>query len=736
MIDPRRVALVVTRLRAGGKEQCVVDLANGLAERGWTPVVISLEGAGPLTSAIRHPQVRFVSMEKRKGTDWRVPFLLANALRRERVAIAHSHNWGTQLEVALAGRLAGVPALVHTQHGLDFGVGETRGEGRGFIRRWLKRASARAYSAVVAVSEEVRADIRREWGVHESRLFLIHNGVHVPPSLPDAVARDEGRRRLGIGPSEVAIGTVGIFRPVKNFELLIEAFSTISTTHPEAILLLVGDGPLREELKAAALRSGAGDRIRFLGLRRDVPQILPCLDIYALPSISEGLSISILEAMASALPVVATRVGGNGEAVEDGQTGTLVPSGSPEALAAGLRDLITDADRRHRMGEAGRRRVLSQFTVAHMLSEYERIYGTVAPRDGARLRMRVALDALLARGGGVLGSPGALELIQVRTLERPLSLLSWVEARSTETTATLVIKVPGSRADADPRAVEKAGRRYAEEESNLRRLGELFQDVPGLSVVRPLACLPGIPALATFAVPGENLRDRITRGARWPTNPDVVADLAEATRAAGRWLAVLRERTTVSGAAVAIEEMAAYADVRLKRLATYGRKGIDETVRGRVLHAFDRAARQADRLDRTVCGVHGDLALSNLIWGDGRITIIDVTSYREGSRYLDPTRVHHQLGLYRTKPLYLPDTILRLQGAFWSGYGSAPNDRDPMLLLHLVQHTLTHWLGRLKVAPAGPAVAAYDAWVRRGHRLALERLLRGLEGSEGMDACG
>jgi glycosyltransferase involved in cell wall biosynthesis len=127
-------------------------------------------------------------------------------------------------------------------------------------------------------------------------------------------------------------------------------------------------------LEEEARRSGAGERIRFLGLRSDVPRILPCLDIYTLPSISEGLSISILEAMAASLPVVATRVGGNSEAVKDGSTGLLVPSRSREALAASLQSLVVDSERRRRMGDAGRRRVLERFTVDRMISGYEGVY--------------------------------------------------------------------------------------------------------------------------------------------------------------------------------------------------------------------------------------------------------------------------------------------------------------------------------------------------------------------------
>jgi hypothetical protein len=355
-------------------------------------------------------------------------------------------------------------------------------------------------------------------------------------------------------------------------------------------------------------------------------------------------------------------------------------------------------------------------------------------RDGARRRLSEAQEAIRALGGALVGASGTLELSLVRTLERPLSLVAWVEARAQSVSARLVIKVPGPRADQDPRMLQKSQRRYQEEDANARRLGGLFHATSGLSVVRPVACFPEIPALATVAVAGESLRDRISRDGRWPARPARLAELAEATRQAGRWLRVMQDGTIVPGAQVSIEEMAAYADVRLKRLMTYGSQGLNEATRGRVLRVYEGVARRADRLDRTVCGVHGDLALSNVVWGDGGITVIDISAYREGSRYLDPTRIHHQLGLYRTKPLFTEDTIARLRDAFWDGYGLRPDPDDRMLLLHMAQHTLTHWWGRLKAAPGGPFESAYNFWVRRGHRETLDRVIARLETLERHDA--
>ncbi len=373
--DPRRVAMTVSRLgAAGGRERCVIDLSDALYDCGWRPVIISFGEIGTVTARLRHREIPIHSLKKRPSHDWSLPARLASIFLEERISIVHSHNWGTQIEALLAAALAGVPSVVHTQHGLEFGFVNGPGPFRERLRNLAKRISTRRLRRIAAVSQEVREVILRDWKAPADRVALIHNGIRFPDRGIDPAERIAGREALGIGPQEEAVIAVGILRPVKAFHVLLEAFSIHSTVPTSARLFIVGDGPLRAELEADAQKVGLGDRARFLGIRRDVETLLPLFDLYAMSSVSEGLSISILEAMAAGLPVVATRVGGNPEIVADGTTGLLVPPGDPRALADAIGYMLCSPARARAMGIEGRTRVRAHFSLGQMASAYERLY--------------------------------------------------------------------------------------------------------------------------------------------------------------------------------------------------------------------------------------------------------------------------------------------------------------------------------------------------------------------------
>jgi glycosyltransferase involved in cell wall biosynthesis len=367
--------MTVSRLgAAGGRERCVIDLSDALYDCGWRPVIISFREIGIVTARLRHREIPIRPLKKRPGYDWSLPARLASIFREERISIVHSHNWGTQVEALLAAAFAGVPSVVHTQHGLEFGVANRPSPFRERFRNLAKRISSRRLRRIAAVSQEVREVILRDWKAPPDRVALIHNGIRLPDRGIDPAERVAGRAALGIGPQEQAVLAVGVLRPVKAFHVLLEAFSIYSTVHTNARLFVAGDGPLRAELEANAQRLGLGDRASFLGIRQDVETLLPLFDLYAMSSVSEGLSISILEAMAAGLPVVATRVGGNPEVVADGTTGLLVPPGDPRALADAIGHILCCPARARAMGVEGRTRVRAHFSLSQMASAYERLY--------------------------------------------------------------------------------------------------------------------------------------------------------------------------------------------------------------------------------------------------------------------------------------------------------------------------------------------------------------------------
>jgi glycosyltransferase involved in cell wall biosynthesis len=179
---------------------------------------------------------------------------------------------------------------------------------------------------------------------------------------------------MGLELDPLYIGTVGNLRPVKNQILLLQAAHQVCATHPQVRVIIIGDGPLREQLACTAEALGIQKQVRFLGARADIPELLNALDIFVLPSLSEGLPMSVLEAMACGLPVVATRVGGLPEVVVHEHTGLLVASQDAQQLAAALNRLVQQEDTRLSLGRQGRTRVMKHFSVQRMVSTYESLY--------------------------------------------------------------------------------------------------------------------------------------------------------------------------------------------------------------------------------------------------------------------------------------------------------------------------------------------------------------------------
>jgi glycosyltransferase involved in cell wall biosynthesis len=200
----------------------------------------------------------------------------------------------------------------------------------------------------------------------------IYNGVDVEKYC-SGNGRDRIRFEIGLAADIPLVGVVGRLDPIKDHLTLFRAFEAVRTVLPEARLLVVGDGPERERLE-----NRAGDGVIFLGNRSDVPEILRALDLFILPSLNEGISNTILEAMATGIPIVATRVGGNPELVEDGRTGILVKAGDLQSIASAILRYLQHADLRARHGEAGRQNVLKRFSIEAMVRSYEAVYRRVS----------------------------------------------------------------------------------------------------------------------------------------------------------------------------------------------------------------------------------------------------------------------------------------------------------------------------------------------------------------------
>ena len=248
----------------------------------------------------------------------------------------------------------------------------------GFSRNWRLRIVEegvvnRLADRVVAVCPAVAAVTLRERGLDARKVVTIPNGVDCEEFDPSRYSRDAARSELGLLPDEPAVGVLASLSPVKGHADLLTAAARV-LAHQRARFVLIGDGPLRPELSALAQQLGIAGQVVFAGVRGDVARLLPGLDIVAIPSHSEGLSNTLLEAMAMARPVVATAVGGNLDVVRVGENGRLVPPHDPEALAASLLALIEAPEEARRLGEAARRYVAAEFPLSRMVDRHEELY--------------------------------------------------------------------------------------------------------------------------------------------------------------------------------------------------------------------------------------------------------------------------------------------------------------------------------------------------------------------------
>jgi len=371
--EPIRVAYVIHTFEMGGLERCAARLADHLDPAKFEPMIVCLNRSGAAAQWIRRTDVPIVELNKRPGNDPLVVWRLAKTFRRRRVDIVHSHNWGTLLESALARSFARVPGHVHAEHGLelaDLQIGRWRRRLRGRAARW----ALDQVDVVVAVADGVRERLNSRFGFPAEKVRLIPNGVESASENAPAEQRSRIRRSLAIPDDALVIGSIGRLAPVKDFGTAIQAVRRVAADGTDVHLVLVGDGPEKETLadKAAAGLAGV---VHLVGQQRNIAPYLAAMDLYVNSSISEGMSLSILEAMSAGLPLAVTDVGENASLVDgDPCCGLVAPPQSPEKLAHALTELANDATRRRRFGQCAQQRFERDFSVQQMVTRYENLY--------------------------------------------------------------------------------------------------------------------------------------------------------------------------------------------------------------------------------------------------------------------------------------------------------------------------------------------------------------------------
>lgn len=285
-------------------------------------------------------------------------------IRRERVALIHAHEFSAIVYGWIVSRLTLIP-FIGTIHGKNYFWQKAR-------RRAAYRIIARTATLVV-VSEDLKQFVTEKVGIPNDRIRVIYNGVTPSPSVSDAEV-ERCRSELDVKADDRVLGTVGSLYPVKGHRFLLDAMPAVLERFLNVVLIIAGRGELEVPLKDQAKRLGIEEKVRFLGMRQDIPQLLALMDVFILPSLSEGLSMALLEAMAAGKPVVATRVGGNPELVEDGKTGMLVTAEDAKELAASLMRMLEEPTTMHFFGQTGAVRVQRQFSTHRMSNQYADLY--------------------------------------------------------------------------------------------------------------------------------------------------------------------------------------------------------------------------------------------------------------------------------------------------------------------------------------------------------------------------
>ena len=355
-----KVLQVVWSLEVGGMERVVVHLLKGLPTQGFAAEVVTLGGAGGLAEDLG-PGVKHWEMRKAPGLDLGLARRLARLTRATGADILHAHNTVSQLYAVLAALFTKRP-VVATLHGANYG-GSAR-------HRRLRRILAARCAATACVSQDALAAARDLDHIPASRLHLVYNGIDVGEMTAAQAQREADRQALGLGEKDQAVISVGRLSQEKDYATLLRALAELQGPR----LFLVGHGPSRPELEALAAQLGLGERVVFLGERGDVPRLLAACDLFALSSLTEGISMALLEAMAGGLAVVATAVGGTPELVAPGENGLLVPPADPTALAQAMGELLADPHRRQAYGQAGAQHVAARFSLEAMATAYAELY--------------------------------------------------------------------------------------------------------------------------------------------------------------------------------------------------------------------------------------------------------------------------------------------------------------------------------------------------------------------------
>lgn len=373
--QPLLICHVIHHLVIGGMENGVVNLINRLPHGRFRHVVVCIEDSSDFADRIERDDVQVIALHRSKIGTWRLRWRLFRLFARLRPDIVHSRNL-SGLDALLPARLAG-SKTVHSEHGFDV----DNLSGSAARPALLRRLHAPLVKRYVCVSHDLRRLMTEQWGLAAERVRQIYNGVDTDSFLP-APQRPQDLLPAALrGPGLFIVGTVGRVRPIKDQATLLRALGLLLQRRPEwrarLRLALIGDGPLLDELQALAGELGIAEQCWFSGARHDVAALMRTLDLFVLPSLNEGISNTLLEAMSTGLPALATAVGGNVELLGEGVVGATFVPGDHQGLAAMIENYASDAALCARHGAAAREWVQRRFSLQAMVASYQDVYETL-----------------------------------------------------------------------------------------------------------------------------------------------------------------------------------------------------------------------------------------------------------------------------------------------------------------------------------------------------------------------
>lgn len=374
--QPPLIAHVIYRLGIGGLENGLINLINQMPADKYRHMIICLKGSTSFRERLRRKDVQIIDLQKKDGQDWHSFVSLYKILKQYQVDIIHTRNLAA-IEYQVPAFLARIKYRVHSEHGWD----TFDPEGNNKKYQILRRLISPLIQVFIPLSLHLQSYLIEKVGISEQKITRICNGVDINKFYPAKVKRLVVDCPLALGKNTVTIGTVGRMHGVKDQLTLVRAFIALLKENTELIgqinLILIGDGPLKKQAVELLENNQLAAYAWLPGERDDIAELMRLLDIFVLPSQAEGISNTILEAMATGLPVIATAVGGNVELVKAGETGLLVPPSDPDAMANALLGLIVDKQKRQQLGERSYQSVLDNFSIQVMVNKYTDVYDSL-----------------------------------------------------------------------------------------------------------------------------------------------------------------------------------------------------------------------------------------------------------------------------------------------------------------------------------------------------------------------